>query len=336
MPLNKRATPQLIGLFVVGAIMLAVAGVLVFGPSGLFTQKERYVLYFSGSVKGLNPGAPVNFRGVKIGTVVSISVHVQPEQLTFLIPVIIEIEPGRIAASGPDEPPVKIFDKLLQETSLKRLIDKGLRAQLQLQSLLTGQLFVQLDLFPNTPVVLVGQNGEYREIPTIPSGLQELSQTFDKIPLEEVAQKTISTLDGLVELVHNPDLTTGLAKFNRRLDQLETTLDLLNRRLPQSLGRMDEAFAAVEAAAQRIESGVEPTTTDLHQTAEAIRRTMEQTQELVAQLQQATAQDSTLRYRLATNLDELNKTLRSIRMLSETLERHPDAVLRGKGLGGQE
>jgi len=343
MPLNKRATPQLIGLFVIGAILMAIAGVMVFGSTGLFTEKEKYVLYFSGSVKGLNVGAPVNFRGVKIGTVTSISVNVQPEQLVFKIPVIIEIEPNRIEAMGEDQNPINVFEKLLQENSLKRLIDKGLRAQLQLQSIVTGQLFVQLDMFPDTPVVLQGGNGDYKELPTIPSGFQELSQTFDKIPLEEVVQKLLSTLDGIEKLVNSPDLANSFVRMNETLGELQQLSKKLNQQLPpvlqranQTFDRVDQAFVRVDRAAVRVEVGMDELVSDIHVTTEALRTAMNNADALVENMNRVLEPDSPYHARISGTLEELSRAARSVRVLAEEIEQHPEVLLRGKETRGEQ
>ena len=110
-----------IGAFVVGAVVLAVVGVIVFGSGKMFQKVNHYVMYFEGSVKGLNIGAPVTFRGVKIGSVVEISLHVNPENLKFHIPVVIEINKGKIEKTAE----VTASD----EAALKRLIDRRIACQ---------------------------------------------------------------------------------------------------------------------------------------------------------------------------------------------------------------
>ena len=98
--MSKRANATLIGAFVVGAIALAVTIVLVLAGGQLFTEQQQYVMYFKGSVKGLAVGAPVNFRGVKIGTVTNIQLIVDTEELAFHIPVTVEIKNDSFTASG--------------------------------------------------------------------------------------------------------------------------------------------------------------------------------------------------------------------------------------------
>jgi len=336
MPQSKRATPQLIGGFVIGAVALAFAGVMFFGSGGLFAEKETYVLYFDGSVKGLNVGAPVMFRGVKIGTVTDISVYVNPKDFTFRIPVLIEVETKRIESSGAEPTPIKFLDKLNQDDSLNLLIEKGLRAQLQMQSIVTGQLFVQLDMLPAEPVRLSGYPSEFKELPTITSGLQELSETFEKLPLEDVAQKMLNTLEGLEELVHSPELATSLYHLDKTMNNLNHLTATLNQTLPKMINRTDSAMTSVKLAADNFEQEVIPLAKDVKAAVAALQETLEQVDRTTASLDRTIAEDSPLRYRIDKALDDFSKAARSVRTLTDELERHPESMLLGKRRGGEE
>jgi paraquat-inducible protein B len=336
MPQSKRATPQLIGGFVIGAVALAFAGVIFFGSGGLFAEKETYVLYFDGSVKGLNVGAPVMFRGVKIGTVTDISVYVNPKDFTFRIPVLIEVESKRIESAGAEPTPIKFLDKLNQDDSLNLLIEKGLRAQLQMQSIVTGQLFVQLDMLPEEPVRLSGYPSEFKELPTITSGLQELSETFEKLPLEDVAQKMLNTLEGLEELVHSPDLATSLYNLDKTMKNLNHLTATLNQTLPKMIDRTDSAMTSVKQAADNFEQEVIPLAMDVRVAVATLQETLQQVDRTTASLDRTIAEDSPLRYRIDKALDDFSKAARSVRTLTDELERHPESMLLGKRRGGEE
>ncbi|MGH8068193.1 MAG: MlaD family protein [Candidatus Entotheonellia bacterium] len=149
--MGRRANPTLIGAFLVGALALIVIGILVFARGQFLTEKRTFVSYFDGSVKGLNIGAPVDFKGVRVGSVTDIRVDYMTNEGEFRLPVFIEIEPDRISQVG------------VRKTREERLnlyqgmIERGLRAQLGTVSLVTGQLYVQLDFFPGTPAKLVGR-----------------------------------------------------------------------------------------------------------------------------------------------------------------------------------
>jgi len=333
---SKRATPQLIGGFVIGAVALAFAGVMFFGSGGLFAENETYVLYFDGSVKGLNVGAPVMFRGVKIGTVTDVSVYVNPNDFTFRIPVLIEVETKRIESADVEKNPIRFLDKLNQDDSLNLLIEKGLRAQLQMQSIVTGQLFVQFDMLPEEPVKLSGYPSEFKELPTITSGLQELSETFEKLPLEDVTQKLLNTLEGLEELVHSPDLATSLYNLDKTMNNLTRLTANLNQTLPQMIDRTDSAMASVKLAADNFETKINPLASDIRAAVTTLQSTMHQVDQTAAALNRTVAEDSPLRYRLDRTLDDFDKAARSIRTLTDELERHPESLLLGKRRGGED
>ena len=193
-----RANPAVVGGFVVGAIALIVVGLLLFGGTGWFVQHNRYIAYFPGSVKGLQVGAPVDFRGVTIGEVTEIRVLYDPQKVSARIPVIMELDPTRIEITGRQGVET-------QPEDVERLIEAGFRAQLQSQSLLTGLLFVNLDFYPDKPPRLVGGDEPYPEIPTIPSDLEQLQQTAG-----DVAARMPALLDQLNGL---------LTELNQALDQ---------------------------------------------------------------------------------------------------------------------
>jgi len=198
---RKRIDPRVIGSFVVGAVILSVAGLLFFGPGGFFTETRDYVIFFDGSVKGLNVGSPVRFRGVKIGQVKKINVHVRTEDFKFYIPVVIEIEPSRITAGNTHKSLLDTLKTTIKGDDLMLpLVPKGLRARMQLDSLVTGQLYVNLDMLPKAPLILTGYKHRYPELPAIRSSLDELTRTVEDIPLKELAGKLMLSANGFEKL----------------------------------------------------------------------------------------------------------------------------------------
>ncbi len=185
--MSKQANPTLIGIFVAGAIGLIVAGILIIsGGKLLLTDKTNYVLYFKGSVKGLNIGSPVSFRGVNIGTVTDIQLVVGEQESDIRIPVIVEIDNTKFLSSQTGK------SMMGDDDSIAELVTAGLRAQLQLQSLLTGQLFIQIDFFPNTEANLVEDNRyrrSYKEIPTIPTPIEIIGKLLENLPVDKIKEQ---------------------------------------------------------------------------------------------------------------------------------------------------
>lgn len=169
----KKANPKAVGGFVVGAVLLAAIAAIVFGSGRLFQERSQLVAFFSGSLQGLRIGAPVQFRGVEIGTVTDIYVQVDPETLEFVIPVILEVNLDHVR--GLQEA------KVQGQSRGEELVKLGLRAQLNPQSLVTGQQTVQLVLRPDTPVNLVETDLPYQQIPTIPSQMAQMEQSIGSV-----------------------------------------------------------------------------------------------------------------------------------------------------------
>ena len=148
--MSKKASPTVIGAFVVGAMALVVVGILYFGSGQFMKKKDVFILYFKDSVKGLQIGAPVKYKGVRIGSVTDIKLRFNRETYSFYIPVIIETDPDRIEDFGGDAEDIRIYEETSDEEIIEQMIEKGLRAQLQMQSLVTGLLFVQFERYsPN-------------------------------------------------------------------------------------------------------------------------------------------------------------------------------------------
>ena len=144
--MSKKVNKTVIGVFVIGALVLLLVAIVVFGSGELFKRTNKFVLYFDGSVKGLSIGAPVMFRGVSIGTVKDISLIYDSKAGTVMLPVIVEIQQGRIKGTPS-------FSDLVAD---KKMIELGLRGKLEVQSFLTGQLMIAFDFYPNQPAKLRG------------------------------------------------------------------------------------------------------------------------------------------------------------------------------------
>ncbi len=338
---RKRIDPRVIGSFVVGAIVLSVAGLLFFGPGGFFTETRHYVIFFDSSVKGLNVGSPVRFRGVKIGQIKEINVRVRPKDYKFYIPVVIEIEPARIKT---EETKKSFFGALRNsEDPMLTLIAKGLRAQMQLDSLVTGQLYVNLDMLPETPVVLTGYASEYPELPAIRSSLEEVTKTLQNIPLKELADKLIRSAEGFEKLVTSPGLHNALARLDNTTSQLNQFLENLNRQLLPVITLLKETIVDgqmtiedARATIQHLDEKIEPLSGNFNDAVLAVNNASVKTSEAMQQVKTMTASDSQIMLQLGTTLQEINRTAKTIRYLAAELERDPQMLLRGKVTEGKK
>ena len=332
--MSKPANPTVIGSFVVAAVALMVIGIMVFGGGKFFSKTKQFVAFFHGSVYGLNVGAPVNFRGVKIGSVVDIDLVINTQTVNVDIPVIMEISQDAFTEMGGESQ----LTELSRPELLEYLINQqGLRAQLQLQSLVTGQLYVELDFHPNTPVKLLNLKSQYQEVPTIASGLQKLGQSIEALPLDQLANQALDTLSGIDRAVNAPeipailknleDMTLNLQQVISRIDQefapLIKSLIATSDTARGTLMQLDETISQYKGIPEQI-------TPSIKQAADAIDTAAQQAQDTLASVETLTAEDSPLQSRLQTALNELAAAARSLRIMADYLERHPEALLRGK------
>src|SRR4029453_15768332 len=183
--MGSKINPNAIGALGVGAIVLLIAGGLLFGGGKFFQEKLPYVLFFEGSVEGLNVGAPVVFRGVQVGQVTAVEALADPATSSIVIRVKIAFVRGSLQVRGG-----RVQDP---QKGVEGLVQKGLRASLRMQSFVTGLLYVAFDFQPDTPVVLRGLDATVPELPTIPSDMDQLKSTVQeamadlrKLPLEAI------------------------------------------------------------------------------------------------------------------------------------------------------
>ena len=234
--MSRQPNKTLIGSFVVGAVALAVAGLFIFSSGNLFKETRTFVLYFDGSLKGLDVGAPVNFKGIKIGSVTDIKVQLESEDFSDIrIPVLIEIEPDMIKESS-----ALIKSKGYQNWRERReemqragklikfMIERGLRAQLISQSMVTGKLMIQLDFYHDKPARFVAVDSEYPEMPTIPSRLDEIAKAIEEVPFKDLIAKATLTIDGIERLVNAPELKDTIVNIRDTLQDLREMIKNLN------------------------------------------------------------------------------------------------------------
>jgi paraquat-inducible protein B len=326
--MSKPVNKTLIGVFVLGAVTLAVTAVLIFGSGKFFAPVKKFVLFFEGSVKGLNVGAPVIFRGVKIGEVTAIQLHFDPKHLTTVIPVYVEIDPRTFTVPEEFTPLEKDVEK--KYVFIQPLVEKGLKAQLQMQSFVTGQLMINLDFYPDKPIKLVGLEKKYPEIPTVPTSMEELSKTLQNLKLEELYKKVMLTVEGIEKIVNSPELQATVTSINQTAKdtgQLVRNIDAQVGPLVTNLKTTSEAanrtMLQVEKALST-ENGIPAQLAETLQTANSALRQAEKT---LATAQNIAADD---RSELNRALTELSAAARTIRILADYLERHPEALLKGK------
>ncbi len=333
--MSKQANTKLIGGFVVGAVALIVVGLLVFGSGKLLSKHKEFVLYFSDSVAGLNVGAPVDFRGVKIGTVTDIKVVLDKKNLALQIPVYIEIDPGKVSFGGTGVE----LENIVKEskngaTFLQLLINRGLRAQLSMQSLITGQLGIHLDFFPGTPVRLVHTASKCEEIPTIESPFAAIAKTVQKIPLSQIADKLLDTLDTTEKIIASPQISGAIDSLAQTVKTANLFLANLNRQVEPlaksaklNLVESKKMFTNAARLSAKLNADIPGVVAQLNKTLKAAGVTMKGANNT---LDGFNSDNSPVRVQLLSTLNELASAARSLRILADYLDQHPEALVRGK------
>jgi paraquat-inducible protein B len=330
----KRANPAVIGGFVVGAIALIVIGLLAFGGAGWFIQRNTYIAYFPGSVKGLRVGAPVDFRGVTIGQVKQVRVLFDPRHVDARIPVIMELDATQIDVAGGG-------NIVTQPQGAEELIDAGLGAQLQLQSLLTGLLFVNLDFYPKGRARLVGGDQPYPEIPTIPSDLQQLQESA-----ADIAARLPDLLDQLNGLL--TEMNRALDRTSNDFSSIVSDVAVISRELreitPEVVSRTADAADDIRRVAGTLEDLLDANRDAIGAmidewtiAASSMRRLAGQSEQLIAENRQG-LRDFTQGglYEYTGLAQDAQRLIDQITRIADELERDPARFLfgdRAQGIG---
>jgi paraquat-inducible protein B len=328
--MSRSANPTLIGAFVLGALALAVAATLLLAGGGWFGEKRQHVMYFEGAAQGLQVGAPVMFLGVKVGTVTQIQLgldnHDGKEQ-HFVVPVTVEVLPHVLRTRSGEQ--VDLRDR----NTVRGLVERGLRARLRMQSLLTGQLYIDLDFHPDKPARFVALDAGASEIPTIRTAVQELTAKLEAFPIEQFLED-LSGISQAAKALLSAQGTQGLPQqlqaTLRRLDGLAARLDSQSGPVfddaRKALQAAQAALAKLETAADRVAAVAEPG-------AEATRniaRAGDELAQAAAALRTLAAQESPTVQQANAALKEIARAADALRQLAETLEEQPDAIYRGK------
>jgi paraquat-inducible protein B len=319
--MDERRHSVLIGAFVVGALVVAIGAALFFGGAGFTGQRDKVVMVFDGSVKGLNVGAPVALRGVTVGQVTDIQLVLSTDRPELTMIVEAELVADNLLVQG---------QKLDRRDMLDYLVSNGLRAQLNMQSVLTGLLYVQLDFHPETEVVLPGLDSPYAQIPTIPTELEILRRTLQSVDYAAMAEAGQSIVTGLRRFVEDEnflalpgELRATLASLERAGSRLDESLAELQPALSRTLGSVGDAAAGVNKALPALSGEL---TAALASLDEALRATRDAMGDLGRQV----ADDSPTLQQLGATLREVSRASRSLEGLLQTLEDQPDALLRGR------
>lgn len=316
--MTESRKPFWIGAFLLSGLVLLTGGILALSRDGLWSKPVEYVVYFTGALDGLDIGADVTYRGVKVGRVRDIRLSYDRKINDVIMPVVI-----RINASSGDEPATgPQLDR-----SIALLVERGLRAQLQTPSLLTGKAIVALDFFP-------GQDGYMPDrdvtgltaIPTVPSSidqaanvLRDLADGLKEVPLRETLESANRVLGSMDRLLGSGDLEGSLSGINQLLENVNALTGQVQRRLPSMLDNVDASSAELKDAMGEVKLAVEQA-----------RKTLELATGMLSDSERSLGPQSELQYELLETLQAVSRASNTLQRTAESIEQQPQSLIFGK------
>ncbi len=323
--MSKKANPTKIGLFFVIGLALCVAGLLIFSSRSLFHPQQKSILYFNTSLKGLNPGAPVKIRGVTVGSVVDILIRHNQAPDDFSMPVIIAID-KKLAQTKSDE-----LLRFGDQSASERLIREGFRGRLDAESLVTGVLYVGLELVPHATAPVFHQiKPEYDEIPTVPSQIQQLLANLSQVDvhgLSENVNRLVVRLDDSLRQLNVAEINAGLTNLLGAANQLVTSPNLTN-----SLASLRQMLDQAGSLLKRIDGRVDPVADSVTNAFYEAQKTLVDLRVAIQNVSALIGTDSAIPSELRQALEDLGNAGREVADLAQFLQRNPNALLTGRKL----
>lgn len=323
--MSAKTHPRAVGAFVLGAVALALAAVVALSSGSWLARKDYFSVYFPGSVKGLDPGAAVTFRGVKVGRVTDVKAFLtgKPDPL-IQIEVVIEIW-GSVVET-PEGLPQAFAPAASAGEFAQQLIQRGIRARMQSQSLLTGQKYIDLDFQPDEPARFAGLRPRYPELPTTPTALEKLGQKAEvlfaklaDLPLDKMLDDIQRALQSLRALLESPDLSGAVTGARRATEALEPAVKEARGALVDARKLMDTLGGEAR-----------DTGSETREVLRELRARLGQAEQALTTLQSTLNAADDTRMTATRSLEELTRTLKALRNLVDYVQTHPEAVVLGK------
>ncbi|MEO8352828.1 MAG: MlaD family protein [Chthoniobacteraceae bacterium] len=332
--MSKKASPTLIGIFTLAGLIVAAVALVLFGAGKYFASTYPILLYFDKSANGLQVGSDVRFGGVRIGRVKSISVLIDRDQNRKIIPVVVELgekELGLItteSGGGID---------LSTRNGVEKAVKEGLRARMKQQSLVTGQLYIEFDIDPDTPgfVYQARVAPPYPVVPTIGtefdeliSGIADGLKKFNALDLDQVMSELRDVLVGAKKQIAELDLGT----INENLIGITTDVRkaTADDKLVHAVNNLNEALIKIDQIAAKANEGIDPLLADLNAVIARTDASVVRIQEAAQEISNVSNARAPVMLRLQNVLAETERAARAVRELANELKREPSTVLRGR------
>lgn len=317
--MNKKTMSIGVGAFVVGVVTMTIAFTLFLSGGGFNDRDVRqYDLLFESSIKGLNIGAPVTLRGVTIGEVTNIKTTLFSDHNDVLNVVRVDIYPDTISQEGSHH-----SDKVMDD-----LIEQGIKARLDVQSFLTGLLYVEVNFYPN-PAPILNVTTQHPQIPTVPNNLEEILQEVENINIAEMAARLNQVLQNLVKVTDE----NRLHKLIINIDEAFVGMEAMSYSMSDSMSEIRKEFAAISEdtgnAVTLFQAQLPPMVSQLNDTLQQLGKTL-------VSIEDTVAPDSPMMYQLQQSAKQIEKASRAVGNFADMLENEPDALIFGREQGDLE
>ena len=324
--MTKPVNTFAIGSFVVGALLIILVIIFYLSGNNFGSDYQKGLVIFDGSIKGLEVGAPVAFKGVKIGEVTKINLIINTDNYRVLTPVEVRIDVSRIEKTGVNK----------AQNPIDQLIGQGLRAQLQIESLLTGLLYIQLDFHPDSELHHLPDGiditADVIVVPTIPTDLEQLSRSLDQMNLQALVSDIQMAANGANRLLNDPEihllagnLNQSLAAIQKLSAVLETEIAVLSPELNRLVSNADQAVLTVNSELPALAATARTNLQQLQTAIASFENTM-------SSIDYTLSDDSALLYDVREAAQDVSAAARALEALAETLETQPESLLKGKSL----
>ncbi|MEX0893072.1 MAG: MlaD family protein [Gemmatimonadota bacterium] len=323
--MSARANPRAIGLFLIGGIILALGGTAVLASTAWFERRTTFISFFQESANGLETGAPVKFQGVPVGTVTDLLIQINQDDKTFQVPVKYEVDLTRLTTQR------GTYVNLANPTVLRQQIVDGLRAEMQLESIVTGQLYIELSYKSDPPPAELERHAAaWPEIPTTPSLMAALGTGAGSLVADML--KVLFQVNQMLTEVDMPGINAAVVSSAQAVERLMNSPEIMAavEQVPVMAVQVNRTMEGLEVLATNAGAAIDPfqrqvdaASAELITTLETLRRTLEDTHGLLST-------DSGVGYGLQETLASLKEAADALSLLATSLEQNSDMLLRGK------
>lgn len=335
--MSKQVSPTLIGSFFLAALGLVILAILMFGGSNYFEKKHQFVLFFheENNLNGLNIGAPVKLEGVKIGEVKEVALLLDENTLEIVKPVVIELNYSTVISDDDLDDDFVPKEGIEHKNSVKNFIEKGLKAQLKSQSMLTGLLYIEFQFTPQDEVMMSGRNfRNLSELPTTTNATEDIKrqaqavvEKIEKLPLEEIVEDLAVNMHEVKVILTSQSLKENRQGVNQSIKEMEKLLKNLNDNFTPLMLNLNGTMKDTRVVVQEFSREIKPVLSSLEKTLNKATELLSESQYAVRSFEDLSSPEAPL----WQALEALKEAAESTKNLTDTLERNPESIIYGKG-----